>query len=156
MPIEKVVEFLDQNDVRYDTIDHSEAYTAQEVAAAAHVPGRELAKPVMIKLDGTMAMAVLPATHQVDLDALARAAGVDSAELADEKEFEALFPESELGAMPPFGNLYDLPVYVDRTLEEDEEIAFSAGSHSQVVRMRYEDYRRLVSPRVMSFARQST
>lgn len=155
MPIEKVVEFLDQNDVRYVTIDHSEAYTAQEVAAATHVPGRELAKPVMVKLDGTMAMAVLPATHQVDLEALAREAGAGSAELADEQEFGDLFPESELGAMPPFGNLYDLPVYVDRTLEEDEEIAFSAGSHSQVLQMRYEDYRRLVSPQVRSFARRS-
>jgi Ala-tRNA(Pro) deacylase len=155
VPIEKLVEFLDQNDVRYVTINHSKAYTAQEVAAAAHVPGRELAKPVMVRLDGEMAMAVLPASHQVDFGALAREAGAESAELASEREFEELFPDSELGAMPPFGNLYDLPVYVDGRLEEDEEIFFSAGSHSQLLRMSYRDYERLVKPRVGRFGRRN-
>jgi len=154
MPVQKLTEFLDQNDVRYVTIKHSTAYTAQEVAAAAHIPGKELAKPVMVKLDGEMAMATLPASYQVDLEALAREVGAGGAELAEEDDFEGLFPESELGAMPPFGNLYDIPVYVDRTLEEDEEIAFSAGSHTELVRMSYDDYKRLVKPRVLNFGRK--
>ncbi len=154
MPITQLVEFLDREKVRYVTINHSKAYTAQEIAAAAHVPGKELAKPVMVKVDGEMVMAVVPASHQIDLQALAEVAGAESAELATEEEFETLFPDSELGAMPPFGNLYDLPVFVDRTLEEDEEIAFSAGSHTQLVRLRYDDYKRLVSPRLGSFGRK--
>ena len=154
MPVQKLTEFLDQNDVRYVTIKHSTAYTAQEVAAAAHIPGKELAKPIMVKLDGEMAMATLPASYQVDLEALAREVGAGGAELAEEDDFEGLFPESELGAMPPFGNLYDIPVYVDRTLEEDEEIAFSAGSHTELVRMSYDDYKRLVKPRVLNFGRK--
>jgi Ala-tRNA(Pro) deacylase len=155
MPDQKLIELLDRNDVRYDTIEHSPAFTAQEVAAAAHIPGKELAKPVIVKLDGRMAMAVLPASHQVELDALARAAGAEHAELAEESDFEERFPGSELGAMPPFGSLYGLPLYVDLTLEEDEEIAFSAGSHSEVIRMRYDDYRRLAEPHVARFGRKA-
>lgn len=153
MPIRRLVEYLDQNGVRYELLDHDTAFTAQEVAAAAHVPGRELAKPVVVKLDGSMALAVLPATHQIDLDALARDAGVEKAELATEEEFADVFPDSEVGAMPPFGNLYDLPVHVDTSLEEDEEISFSAGSHSQLLRMQYADFKRLVQPRIGSFGR---
>lgn len=155
MPNSKLVEYLDQNDVRYVTQRHSKAFTAQEVAAAAHVPGRELAKPVMVKLDGRLSMAVLPASHQVQLERLARETGASQAELAEEKEFEGVFPETELGAMPPFGNLYGVPVFVDPSLEEDEEIAFSAGTHSEVVRMSYEDYRRLVGPQVKRFGRKA-
>lgn len=154
MQARRLTEFLDENQIRYVTLDHSKAYTAQEAAAAAHVSGNELAKPVMVKLDGEMAMAVLPASLQVDFDALAREAGAERAELASEDEFEELFPESELGAMPPFGNLYELPVYADHSLEEDEEIFFSAGSHSQLVRMSYQDYKRLVKPRIGSFGVQ--
>ncbi len=153
MPIQTLVDYLDQNEIRYVTIDHSKAYTAQEIAAAAHISGDELAKPVMVKLGGELAMAVLPASLQVDFQALAREAGVEKAELASEEEFEELFPDSELGAMPPFGNLYDLPVYVDRSLEEDEEIAFSGGTHSELVQMPYADYVRLVEPQMASFGR---
>ena len=156
MPVQKLLDYLDRNEIRDVTIDHSEAYTAQEVAAAAHIPGKELAKPVMVKLDGKMAMAVLPASLQVDFDALARAAGAERAELASEEDFGDLFPESELGSMPPFGNLYDIPVYVERTLEEDEEIAFSAGSHSELIRMTYQDYQGLVEPHVASFGVKET
>jgi len=153
MPIQKLVDYLDQNEVRYVTIDHSKAYTAQEIAAAAHISGDELAKPVMVKLGGDLAMAVLPASLQVDFEALAREAGVEEAKLASEEEFEGLFPDSELGAMPPFGNLYDLPVYMDRALEEDEKIAFSGGTHSELVQMPYDEYVRLVEPRMASFGR---
>lgn len=155
MPISKLVEYLDQNGVRYVTQRHSQAFTAQEVAAAAHVPGRELAKPVIVKLDGELAMAVLPASHQVQLDALSGATGASRAELAEEREFEEVFPDTEVGAMPPFGNLFGMPVFVDPSLEEDEEIAFSAGSHSEVIRMSYRDYARLVEPQVKRFGRKT-
>jgi Ala-tRNA(Pro) deacylase len=151
MPAQKLKDFLDKNKVRYVRIIHSPAYTAQEVAASAHVPGEELAKTVMVKLDGNMAMAVLPAPHQVSTPALRKAAGVKKAELATEEEFRDMFPECELGAMPPFGNLYDLPVYVDQSLTRDEEIAFNAGSHAELIRMSYQDFARLVKPAVASF-----
>ena len=148
MPVAKLKRFLDENDVKYVSISHSQAFTAQEVAASAHVPGKELAKVVMVKLDGEMAMAVLPAPSQVDLESLRGVAGADEAELAGEEEFEELFPDCEVGAMPPFGNLWDLDVYVDEELREDEEIAFDAGSHTELVRMSYEDFERLVKPTV--------
>ncbi len=148
MPVQKLKRFLNENDVKFVSISHSQAFTAQEVAASAHVPGRELAKVVMVKLDGEMAMAVLPAPSQVDLEALREVAGADKAELAREDEFEELFPDCEVGAMPPFGNLWDIPVYVDEELREDQEIAFDAGSHTELVRMAYEDFERLVEPTV--------
>lgn len=148
MPVQKLKRFLDDNDVKYVTIGHSQAFTAQEVAASAHVPGKELAKTVMIKLDGSMAMAVVPAPSQVDLESLRELAGAGEAELASEDEFEALFPDCEAGAMPPFGNLWDMDVYVDEALREDEEIAFEAGSHTELVRLAYDDFEGLVQPSV--------
>lgn len=151
MPIQQLTDFLDRNRVKYAVISHSPANTAQETAALAHVPGRELAKTVLVKLDGAMAMAVLPASYQVNLARLAEVAGAGRAELATEDEFADSFPGCELGAMPPFGNLYGMPVLVAKGLAEDKEIAFNAGSHSELVRMRYEDFARLVQPRVASF-----
>ncbi len=152
MPARKLKEFLDEHNVKYVSITHSRAYTAQEVAAAAHIRGKEFAKTVMVKLDGKMAMAVLPATRKVDLEALKQAAGAHKAELATEQEFQYLFPECETGAMPPFGNLYGMETYVDTSLTEDEEIAFNAGSHIELVRMAYRDYERLVQPKVAPIA----
>lgn len=152
MPLRKLREFLDRHGVKYVAISHSRAYTAQEIAASSHTPGRELAKTVMVKLDGTMAMAVLPASMQVDFDQLRETTGADRVELADEAEFENLFPQCETGAMPPFGNLYGLNVYVAEALTEDEEIAFNAGSHTELVRLAYADFERLVKPRVGRFA----
>jgi Ala-tRNA(Pro) deacylase len=152
MPVKKLKEFLDRERVRYETIKHSRAYTAQEIAALAHVPGRELAKTVMVKLNGRMAMAVLPASHQVDLELLKAAAGAQTAELATEQEFKNLFPECETGAMPPFGNLYGMEVFVSSPLAEDEEIAFNAGSHTELIRLSYKDFERLVQPGVMNFS----
>ena len=124
------------------------AFTAQEIAASAHIPGRQLAKTVMVTLDGNMAMAVLPATDRVDLRLLKKAAGVKKAKLASEKEFKDLFPDCEIGAMPPFGNLYDLEVYVAASLAKGEEIAFNAGSHTELIKMAYGDFERLVKPKV--------
>ena len=149
MPLRKLTKFLDDHRVRYVRISHSPAYTAQEIAASAHVPGRELAKTVMVKLDGRMSMVVLPASTQIDLEQLRRATGAHAAVLATEDEFRGLFPECELGAMPPFGNLFSMPVMVAEELSEDDVIAFNAGSHTELVRMDWADYRRLVEPRVL-------
>jgi len=152
MPAQKLRDFLNEHGVKYATIIHSPAFTAQEIAASAHVPGKELAKTVMVELDGKMAMAVLPASHQVNLDELGEAAGATQVKLACEKEFADLFPGCEIGAMPPFGNLYNMDVYVAAPLAEDEFIAFNAGSHTELIRLAYADFARLVQPRVMEFA----
>jgi Ala-tRNA(Pro) deacylase len=147
-------EFLDKNNVRYLSIRHSPAYTAQETAALAHIPGRELAKTVMIKLDGAMAMAVLPATRRLDLELLAQVAGAQTVALASEQEFAASFPDCEAGAMPPFGNLYGMRVYVDSLLRDDEHIAFNAGSHYELIQMTYQSFARLVDPQVSALSRK--
>jgi Ala-tRNA(Pro) deacylase len=148
MPAKKLKQFLDANHVRYLSIQHSPAFTAQEIAASAHIPGREVAKTVMVKLDGTMAMAVLAATKKLDLELLERAAGVRAATLATEREFRDMFPDCEVGAMPPFGNLYGMRVFVDDLLTADETIAFNAGTHSELIQMSYADFARLVQPTV--------
>ncbi len=152
MPVRKLKEFLDGHGVKYVMISHSRAYTAQEIAASAHVPGKELAKTVMVQLDGEMAMAVLPASSQIDLRRLGEVTGAADVELATEGQFQGLFPDCELGAMPPFGNLYGMPVYVAEELAVYEEIAFNAGSHTELIRLRYEDFERLVEPKVVRFA----
>jgi len=152
MPISKLKDFLDSEHIQYVVISHSPAFTAQQIAASAHVKGRELAKTVMVKIDGHLAMAVLPASQKVDLDRLREAAGADQVELASEREFRDYFPDCDLGAMPPFGNLYGLEVYVADGLTEDDEIAFNAGSFTELVRMSYSDFERLVQPTVLRFA----
>jgi Ala-tRNA(Pro) deacylase len=152
MPVQKLKEYLDRNNVKYVTVSHSPAFTAQQIAASAHIPGKELAKTVIVKLDGKMAMAVLPASEQIDFDRLKEATGADSVELAGENEFKGLFPNCEVGAMPPFGNLYDMDVLVESHLKDDEEIAFNAGSHTELVRLPYQDYEQLVHPRVAEFS----
>lgn len=152
MPLQKLREFLDQNSVKYVSISHSPAYTAQEIAASAHIPGQELAKTVMVKLDGDMAMAVLPASFQIDLDQLRATAGAGEVDLATEEEFKGLFPGCEPGAMPPFGNLWGMPVFACETLAEDEEIAFNAGSHTELVKLSFADFARLVEPKVARFS----
>jgi len=154
MPLQKLREFLDSRHVKYVCISHSLAYTAQEIAASAHIPGKEMAKTVIVKIDGTLAMAVLPAPYQVDFELLKKAAGAECIELAAEGDFESRFPNCEVGAMPPFGNLYDLEVYVDETLAEDEEIAFNAGSHKEIVRMAFKDFEREVQPKQAAFAQK--
>jgi Ala-tRNA(Pro) deacylase len=152
MPARKLKEFLNGNHVKYLSISHSPAFTAQEIAASAHVPGQELAKTVMVKIDGRMALAVLPASHRVDFEHLQAAAGAGQVVLADEREFKDAFPGCELGAMPPFGNLYGMPTFVADVLADDEEIVFNAGSHTELVRMKYRDFERLVRPKVLHFA----
>jgi len=152
MPLNKIRGFLDEHHVKYVVISHSKAYTAQGIAAIAHIPGQELAKTVIVKLDGALAMAVLPASFQVDLLALKKVVGVKDAALASEREFKQHFPDCETGAMPPFGNLYGIPVYVDEALTRDREIAFNAGTHLELIRMAYADFERLVMPIVLAFS----
>jgi Ala-tRNA(Pro) deacylase len=154
MPVKRLKEFLDSNNIKYVTISHSPAYTAQAIAASAHVSGKELAKTVMVKVDGTMAMAVLPASCQVDFDLITEAMGAGHVELASEAEFKDLFPECEVGAMPPFGNLYDMEVCVAAKLAEDDEIAFNAGSHTELIKLSFKDFERLVKPKVLAFSAQ--
>ena len=152
MPVQKLKKFLDERKVKYVVIQHSPAFTAQEIAASAHIPGRELAKTVMVKVDGKMAMAVLPASSKINMEQLKRSLGAGHAELAGEREFKDKFPDCEVGAMPPFGNLYDMDVYVAKALTEDDEIAFNAGSHTELIRLSYMDFERLVKPKTFSFS----
>lgn len=154
MPVKKLKEFLDSNKVKYEAISHTPAFSAQQIAASAHIPGKELAKTVIIKIDGDYAMAVLPASSKVDLQLLKEVTGASKIELATEQEFEKLFPECDIGAMPPFGNLYGMDVYASRNLAEDEEIAFNAGSHTELLKLSYADFERLVKPKVLDFSAQ--
>lgn len=150
MATQSLKNFLDSNHVKYTIITHSPEYTAQEIAASAHVPGKDLAKTVIVKIDGDFAMAVLPASMHVSLSRLKEETGAGDAEIASETEFGKLFPDCELGAMPPFGNLYDMPVFAAKELSKDTEIAFNAGTHSELVQLAYSDFDRLVHPKVVT------
>jgi Ala-tRNA(Pro) deacylase len=152
MPINKLKSFLDEYGVKYVSIQHSPAYTAAEVAESAHIPGLELAKTVMVWINDKMAMAVVPASHRIDFGELAKRAGAVEVNLASEADFKELFPTCDTGAMPPFGNLYGMKVYVAQALTEDIEIAFTAGSHAEVIRLSYADFERLVEPEIGRFS----
>lgn len=151
MPVKKLKIYLDEANVKYVTISHSLAFTSQDIAASAHVSGKEFAKTVMIKVDGTMAMAVLPSAYHVDFDALRKILGTKSVTMASEPEFKERFPDCELGAMPPFGNLYGIDVYVAEELSHNKEIAFNAGTHTELIRLNYTDFERLVKPLILMF-----
>jgi len=152
MPSKKLKAFLDENKVKYISIQHSSAYTAQEIAAIAHIPGKDLAKTVIIKIDGKMAMAVLPASYKVSFDNLKSSLGVNEVRLAYEQEFMDKFPDCEVGAMPPFGNIYGMDVYVAETLAEEEEIAFNACNHTELIKMSFSDFEKLVKPKRIKFS----
>ena len=149
MPVKKLKEFLDSENVKYAVIFHSRTFTAQEAAACANISGKDLAKTVMVKIDGKVAMVVLPAPEHIDLGLLKGATGAKDIKLATEKEFQDQFPECEIGAMPPFGNLYDMDVYVEEALTEDKIIAFNAGSHVELIKLSYQDFERLVKPKIV-------
>lgn len=151
MPVRKLLDFLNANNIKFVSIHHSKAYTAMEIAHSAHIHGHELAKTVMIKVDGKMAMAVLPASRKADLELLKKAIGATSVELASEHEFAKMFPDCEIGAMPPFGNLFGMEVYVEASLTDDEEIAFNAGYLTELIRMWYMDFQKLVDPKILKF-----
>jgi Ala-tRNA(Pro) deacylase len=154
MPLGRLKEYLDDNKIKYVIKSHSIAYTAAEIAALAHVPGKEWAKTVIVKIDDKLAMAVLPASYRIDFDDFKNAVGVKNIELATEEEFENHFADCEVGAMPPFGNLYKMDVYVAESLAEDEEITFNACSHKELLQMRYKDFEKLVNPKVVKFSYQ--
>ena len=151
MPLQKLKDFLDRNKVKYVSIVHPPAFTAQDIAAAANVSDKEMAKPVMVKIDGEMIVVVLPASMKVDFNRLLDATGAEEVELAHEAEFAHLFPGCALGTMPPFGNLFGLRTFVAEELTEDTEIAFNAGSTTELIKLAYKDYERLVQPRVLPF-----
>jgi Ala-tRNA(Pro) deacylase len=153
MSLTRLKELLDRNEIKYVVISHSVAYTAQGIAALTHISGKELAKTVIVKLDGKLAMAVVPASCQVDLGLLKAASGGRTVELASEQDFKGSFPDCETGAMPPFGNLYGMAVFADESLSLDKEIAFNAGSHRELVRMAWDDMARLVKPTLIKLVR---
>ncbi len=148
----KLKKYLDDNNVPYVTITHSQAFTAQQVAASAHIKGKEMAKTVIIKINDKLAMAVLPATYHVDFHLLKEITGNENVVLAHESEFKEIFEDCETGAMPPFGNLYNMDVFVAQSLTKDVEIAFNAGTHSELIRMGYTDFERLVKPKILKFS----
>ena len=153
MPAKKLKEFLDSKNIEYVSIYHAAASTSQRIAATSHIPGKELAKAVVIKVDGKMAMAVLPASHSINFELFKKAVNVGKVELAGELAFVNLFPDCEVGAMPPFGNLYGMDVFVAKILSEDEEISFNAGTHTELIRMAYADFIKIVNPIVGDFTR---
>jgi len=155
MICDKLKKYLDENGAKYEVISHSEAFTAQEVAQAMHVKGRTLVKVVVINSDKGHIMVALPADRRVDITLLRSELGLKLAALSSEQEMKRLFPDCEVGAMPPFGNLYALPVYVDKALAADPEIYFQAGTHYEAVRMSYADFERLVKPGVLSAGRKA-
>ena len=150
MPVQQLKNHLDEHNVRYVSVKHSPAFTAQEIAHSAHIRGDKLAKTVIIEIDGKMAMVVLPASYRIRWDHFMRTMGTDFIELADEEEFQDKFGDCEVGAMPPFGNLYGMNVYLCEALSQHDEIAFSAGSHSEIIKMSYSDYVEIVNPVVLS------
>jgi Ala-tRNA(Pro) deacylase len=147
----RLIDFLNQNKVRYEVLHHPEAFTAQELAAVEHVKGRSHAKVVMVKAGEEVLMAVLPSDLRIDLEKLEKVVGRKTA-LATEADFQALFPDCVVGTMPPFGGLYGVAGYVDASLSEAAKIVFEAGTHSDAIRMRYADYERLAKPTVADFA----
>jgi Ala-tRNA(Pro) deacylase len=152
MPAQIVKIFLDKNNIRYISINHSKAFTAQEIAASAHVEGRRVAKTVVLNVDGKLAFAVLPASYKVDFDLLKFSLGTDKIRLANEQEFKDKCLNCEVGAMPPFGNLFNCETYVAATLVEDEDILFNAGNHIELIKMNYLDFEKLVNPKILRFS----
>ncbi len=149
---ERLEQFFRERGVKYQIVTHPEVYTAQEVAAVEHVSGYDVAKVVMASVDGTLVMVVLPAPHRVDLEKLKRALGAEEARLAREEEFGTIFADCEVGAMPPFGSLYGVPVYVDRAMLDDPRIVFRAGTHRETMTVAFADLQRLEQPQVGEYA----
>ena len=147
----QLIDCLDGNNVPYEILQHPEAVTAQRLAQAEHVKGRHQAKVVIVKSGDQHLMTVLPADHHIDLEKVGKAVG-NAASLGKEHEFKSLFPDCVIGAMPPFGNLYGLPTYVDRSLAEQEYIVFEAGTHTDAIKMSYRDYEKVVKPKVNDLA----
>ena len=147
----RLIDCLNENKVQYEVIHHTEAVTAQRIAEAEHVKGRHQAKVVMIKSGDQHLMMVLPADHRIDLEKVEKITG-KPVSLEKEEEFKSLFPESVIGAMPPFGNLYGLTTFVDKNLAEQDYIVFEAGTHTDAIKMSYRDYEKIVQPKIEDIA----
>jgi Ala-tRNA(Pro) deacylase len=152
MPNKKLKDYLDIHGIHYVTITHSKAFTMQYIAALTHISGHEIAKTVMVKVDGKMAMAVLPASYRINFAELKSVLGAKEVHLAHESEFKDMFPMCEVGAMPPFGNLWNIPVFVALSLTNAEKISFSAGNHMELIQMAYRDFQNLVNPQVLKYS----
>ncbi len=148
----RVIKFLDESGVKYKPRDHKPAFSAQRMAAEEHESGKYVAKPVIVKVDGKLIMCVLAACNKIDLAALKNSLKAKKVELAKEEEMAALFDDCEIGAEPPFGNLYDLPTIIDKALEADDHIVFQAGRHDKAIEISMADYKKLVSPKAMEFS----
>jgi len=147
-----VIEYLDEMGVKYEVKQHSPSFTAQEMAAQEHEAGKFVAKPVLIKADEKYYMCVLPAPYKIDMDVLKDQLGAKQLSLAQEEDMAKVFADCDLGAEPPFGNLYDLPTIMDKRLEADEHILFQSGTHEKAVRMSMGDYKKLVKPKILAFS----
>jgi Ala-tRNA(Pro) deacylase len=155
MPIiKRLREMFDLGKVSYEVYNHPLAYTAQEIAQRQHVSGDQIAKVVMLKADDKLVMAVVTGSQKIHLPTVRASLGVFEVRLATEDEFMSRFPDCEIGAMPPFGNLFNMPVYVDPAIARDEMIYFNAGNHVQTVRIHYKDFDRLVSPKVVQLTEE--
>ncbi len=152
----RVIEFLKSKGVKYKVTKHEPAFTAQGMAAAEHEPGKYVAKPVIVKADDEYVMCVLPASYKIDLDALKSQLGAKSVALAREKDMGKIFDDCELGAEPPFGNLYDLPTIMDKSLEQDDHIVFQGGTYEEAIRMNMDDYLKLATPKILEFGYHAT
>lgn len=151
MPVKQVEDFLNKHKVKYTSMMHSPAFTAQEIAATAHVSGKQLAKIVVVKINGRLAIVVLRANDHIDFAKLHKITGAE-VDLASEGEFKDQFAGCEVGAMPPFGNLYDMPVYASSELSKEDDIMFNAGSHSELMQMAFKDFERCVHPKLVELS----
>lgn len=151
----KIKTYLDKNKIKYSTMKHKEAFTAQEIAAAQHIPGKQVVKTVLVKADDKYILAVLPAVHMVNFDSLKKVLKAKKVSLASEDDISKLIPDFEVGAMPPFGNMFDLPVYADSLLKEDKDIVFNAGSHTDMIKIKYKDFEKLANPVIGEFGKQA-
>lgn len=151
MPAERVRRYLMEHGVEYETHTHPVAYTTSEVAEAEHVPGRNMAKTVMLMADDRVVMAVVPGDRMVDLEKAAEALGTENVRLAEEREFSAPFADCERGAEPPFGALYEVPTLVDQGLDSPR-ITFKAGTHTETITMALSDYLELTNPKKADLA----
>ena len=151
--VAKLKKYLDENKIKYQTLKHPVAYTAQEIAAAQHVPGKQVVKSVLVKADDKYVLTVLPAIHLIDTNKLKDIIKCKTLKIATEDEIAKVIPDYEVGAMPPFGTLYGLDVYADETLKEDIEIVFNAGTHTDTVKIKYADFEKLANPKLASFGK---
>ena len=147
----RLIDCLNNSRISYEILHHPAAFTAQTIAAVEHIKGHHHAKVVMVKSGDQHLMAVLPADHRIDIPKLEKITG-EPASVQNEKEFGSLFPDCAVGTMPPFGNLYDVPTYVDKTLTEDDYIVFEAGTYTDAIKLRYQDYEQIAKPRVEDFS----